>query len=272
MRIFSLYRDFFRFLDKISTHTDKWEAYRRYYFRLHREFLESFFSHFPLVDSLSLKERVGAIKKEHYGRLKSLISICPPEKTIEESNKECRRFFPPLKEPDIYLFIGFFSPDGFVMDFQGKPVICFGLERFKDFSLFKILYAHEYAHFLLNLGRGEVPDGKRLKWLLISEGLATYFSSLVFPGCKLSDYFLFSRDRLNWCQENESLLRDVYCLARFSQEESLDFYFKGNPELNLPPRAAKYLGFLAVKRYLTQEEKNIGSLFSDKKTALRLKL
>jgi len=267
MRIFSLYRDFFRFLEKVSTHTDKWEAYCRYYYRPHREFLESFFSHFPLVDFLSLKQRVEAIKKEHYGRLKSLISVCSPEKIIEESCKECTRFFPPLKEPHVYLFIGFFSPDGFVMDFQGKPVICFGLERFKDFSLFRILFAHEYAHFLLNLGRRKVPDEKKLKWLLISEGLATYFSSLVFPGHKLSDYFLFSRDRLNWCQENENLLRDIYCSTRFSQEELIDFYFKGNPELDLQPRAAKYLGFQAVKRYLTQEKKNIGSLFYDKKTA-----
>ena len=272
MRIFSLYRDFFKFLDKISTHTDKWQVYCRYYFRLHREFLESFFSHFPLVDSLSLKQRVEAIKKEHYGRLRSLISLCPPEKIAEESCKECIRFFSPKKEPDVYLFIGFFSPDGFVMDFQGKPAICFGMERFKDFSLFKILFAHEYAHYLLNLGRGEVPDSKKLKWLLISEGLATYFSSLVFPGHKLSDHFLFSRDKLNWCQENEGLLRDIYCSAKFSSEELIDFYYKGNPELNLPPRAAKYLSFQAVKRFLAEEEKGINSLFSYKKKALSLKL
>jgi hypothetical protein len=272
MRIFSFYRDFFKFLDKISTHTDKWEAYYKYYFRLHKEFLESFFSHFPLVDSLSLKQRVEAIKKGDYGRLISLISICPPERIIEESFKECVKFFSSTKEPDVYLFIGFFSPDGFVMDFQGKPAIGFGLERFKDFSLFRILFAHEYAHYLLNLGRGEVPRRKKLKWLLISEGLATYFSSVIFPGHTLSDHFLFSRDKLNWCQENESLLRDIYGSAGFSSEELIDFYFKGNPGLNLPPRAAKYLGFLAVKRFLVKDEKGVSWLFSNKTKALSLKL
>jgi hypothetical protein len=272
MRIFSLYRDFFRFLDKISPRSEKWGDYERYYYRPHEKFLKSYFSHFPLIDSSNLKQRVEAIKREHYSRLKSLISVCPPEKIIEESCKECIEFFFPTREPDVYLFIGFFSPDGFVMDFQGEPTICFGLERFKDFSLFRLLFAHEYAHYLLNLGRGEVPDGKKLKWLLISEGLATYFSSVVFPGHKLSDHFLFSRDKLNWCQENESLLRDIYCSTEFSSEELIDFYYKGNPGLNLPPRAAKYLGFQAVKRYLKQKEKNIGSLFTSKKTALRLKL
>ncbi len=272
MRIFSLYRDFFVFLNKVTSRSERWGAYRRYYYHPHRKFLESLFSHFPLINSSSLKQRVEAIKKAHYGRLKNLISFCPPEKIIEESYRDCLRIISPVKEPDFYLFIGFFSPEGFVMDYLGEPVICFGLERFKDFSLFRILVAHEYAHFLLNLGRGAVADGESARWLLISEGLATYFSSLVFPGRKLSDHFLFSRDKLNWCQENERLLRDIYCSTRFSSEELVDFYFKGNPELNLPPRAAKYLGFTAVKRYLALQEKDIGLLFSDKEIALSLKL
>ena len=273
MRVFSLYRDFFKFLDKIASRSNKWRIYLNYYYKLHKEFLKGYFSHFPLINSLNLEQRVDAVKKSDYALLKNLISVCSPEEIIKEAHENCRRIVSPKEEPDVYLLVGFFSPDGFVMDFQGKPVICFGLERFKDFRLFRILFAHEYAHFLMNLNKEEIPEEKKLKWLLISEGIGTYFSFLVFPDHKLSDHFLFPRDRLNWCQANESYLREIYCSGKFSSQELEDFYVKGNPELNLPPRAGKYLGYQAVKKYLALNKgKKISSLLFDKKSALSLEL
>jgi len=68
-------------------------------------------------------------------------------------------------------------------------------------------------------------------------------------------------------------LREISISGKFSSRELLDFYARGNPELNIPPRAGKYLGFQAVKRYLSQKgEENFGFLLSCKKTALSLKL
>lgn len=273
MKIFSLYLDFFRFLERIEPRSAKWPAYFVCYYQPHREFLENTFSHYPLMNFSSFKERVEAVKVPDYAHLKSLVSACPPEGIIDEAYAKCQAILPGRVEPEAYLFVGFFSPEGFVIDFQGRPVICFGLERFKDFSLLAILFAHEYAHFLLNLSRGDIPEAKKLKWLLVSEGWGTYFSSLVFPERGLSDHFLFRRDRLNWCQENEGLLREVYCSGKFSPQELVDFYTRGNPGLSLPPRAAKYLGYQAVKKYFArQRKKNIGSLLSDKNRALSLKL
>lgn len=273
MKIFSLYQNFFSFLEKITPDSSKWKIYLTYYFKPHQEFLENNFSRFPLINISNLKQRVERIKASDYSQLKNLISVCPPEKIINEAYKKCRSIVPSKKEPEVYLFIGFFSPDGFVIRVRGKPVICFGLERFKDFRLLRILFAHEYAHFLLNLGRGEIPEDKKLKWLLISEGIATYFSSTAFPEYKKSDHFLFRRDILNWCQANEHYLRDIYCSERFSSKELIDFYGKGNQELDIPPRAGKYVGFQAVKKYLAQsKEKNIHLLLSDKNLALSLEL
>jgi len=273
MRIFSLYRDFFVFLEKITSDSSKWKIYLNNYFKPHQEFLENYFSHFPLINVSNLKQRVERIKASDYSLLKDLISVCPPEKIIKEAYEKCRIIFSSNKALEVYLFIGFFSPDGFVMNFRRKPVICFGLERYRDFRLLRILFAHEYAHFLLNLDRGEIPEDKKLKWLLISEGIATYFSSLAFPEYKMPDHFLLRRDTLNWCQANEDYLRDIYCSERFSSEELIDFFRKGNQELDIPPRAGKYLGFRAVRKYLDQdEEKNIDLLFSDKNLALSLEL
>jgi hypothetical protein len=273
VKVHSLYKDFFEFLKRITSQSDKWALYNAHYYQLHQDFLDRYFSHFPLIDFLNLKERVEAIRPSDYSQQKSLISVCPPGPIIKEAYEKCISIVHPKEKPVVYLIIGFFSPDGFVMDFKGKPVICFGLERFKDFNWLKILFAHEYAHFLLNLSRGEVPEDEKFKWLLLSEGMCTYFSQLAFPEYKLPDHFLFRRDRLNWCLKNEPCLREIYCSGKYSSQQLIDFYKNGNAELDLPPRAGKYLSFLAVKKYLDQhKKKDIGSLLHDRNTIMSLKL
>jgi uncharacterized protein YjaZ len=192
---------------------------------------------------------------------------------IHEAYEKCLKIISPKIKLKVYLFIGFFSPDAFVMNFNEKPVICFGLERFRDFSLFKILFAHEYAHFLLNVDQNELPKRDKMKWRLISEGIATHFSCLVFPKRALSDHFLSRRDTLNWCLTNEKKLKAIYCSDKFSDKELETIYFKGNQELNIPPRAGKYLGFQSVKKYLSgKESRAIKALLVDKDLALSLKL
>ncbi len=271
MRIFSFYRDFFVFLERDFPPSKLWKAYSMIYVHPHQDFFETYFSHFPALDSLALKKRVERIRLSDYSWLRSLITQCPPEKIIEEAYERCYHLAPPPEEPDVYLIVGFFSPEGFVMNLRGRYVICFGLERFRDFRLLRILFAHEYGHFLLNLGRGEVPEEKELKWLLVSEGICTYFSYLVFPEQKISDHFLFPRDRLNWCQENEGYLRKLYNSGEYSNQELRNFYQWGDPGLDIPPRAGKYLGFRAVEKYVDQNKrKEITDLLIDKDIALSL--
>ena len=273
MNIHSLYLDFFKFLEERPFHAENWAAYSTLYYQPNSSFLDTYFSHFPLINFSNLKDRVEALKSADYAQLKNLVSVCPPEKIIKDAYRVCRELLSPQEEPDVYLMVGFFSPEGFVMNFQGKPVICFGLERFRDFRLLKILFAHEYAHYLLNWSRGEVPEDKEFKWLVISEGIGTCFSQCVFPDHKLSDHLLFRRDKLNWCQDNESLLREIYCSGKYSARELMDFDAKGNPDLNLPPRAAKYLGYLAVRNYLGQKRSpDFSDLLSDKNLIFSLNL
>ena len=274
MNIHSLYLDFFKFLEELSLQAENWAAYKALYYQPHRDFLDTYFSHFPLLNFSNLKDRVEAVKSADYAQLKNLVSVCPPEKIIKDAYMVCSGIVSPREEPDVYPMVGFFSPDGFVMNFKGRPVICFGLERFRDFKLLKILFAHEYAHYLLNWGRGEVPEDKEFIWLLVSEGIGTCFSQHAFSDHKLSDHLLFRRDKLNWCQENESLLREICCSKKYSENDLMDFYAKGSPDLNLPPRAAKYLGYLAVKKHLEQQKENtsFGSLFTDKNLVLSIDL
>jgi hypothetical protein len=273
MKIFSLYVDFYTFLDKIAASSKRWEVYLSSYYQLHQEFLESYFAKFPLLDSLSLKQRVEAVKPSDYSWLRHLVSTCPPEELIAEAHDKCTDYLPAKEEPDVYLFVGFFSPDGFVMNIRKKPVICFGLERFKDFRLLRVLFAHEYVHYLLYPKSEEISEDEAMNWFLISEGLATHFSSLVFPDFTQSDHLLLRRDVLNWCQVNERLLRETYLSEKYTSSELFDLYKKGDSDLGIPPRAGKFLGYTAVQRSLeSNDNKFLRLLLSDKNAILSLDL
>ena len=260
MKVFSLYQGFFDFLQEIGPETTRppeiWPFFSARYYQPNKEFLDAYFSQMPLIDLRALKDRVNAIKPADYSLLKTLCAFSPPEKMIDEAYERCRRVVSPPQELEVYLLIGFFSPEGFVMEFKGKPVIGFGLERFRDFRLFQVIFAHEYAHFLLRLMKVKVPESNEIQYVLISEGLATIFSSLVLPGLPSHDYFFFSKERSDWCQANEARLKEIYCSGRFSPQELMNFYLRGNPEMGLPPRVAKYIGYQAVKRYLAR---NLGA-------------
>jgi hypothetical protein len=250
-----------------------WKAYQFMYYQPHLEFLRTYFTLFPLLDTSSLRERVEAIKMSDYSILRHLISVCPPERLVNEAYEKCSKILPPEEEPDVYLFIGFFSPDGFVMDYKKKPVICFGLERFKDFRLLKILFVHEYAHFLLNQGGEKIPEHKRFQWLIISEGVAVNLSLQTFPNRKLSDHLLFTNDKLNWCQKNESNMREKYFSRKLTSHELIDLYIQGDPNLDIPPRVGRYLGFQAVQKYVDHKAiSGIKDLLSDRKKTLGLEL
>ncbi len=273
MKLYSLYRDFFKFLEKIPPSSKRWDMYLSHYYQIHQQFLENYFDHFPLIDSINLEQRVELIKASDYSRLKHLVSVCPPEEIIKEAYERCIKVVPAKEEPEVYLFVGFFSPDGFVINFRAKPVICFGLERFKDFRLLRVLFAHEYAHFLLNFHDVDIAGKLGLNWRFISEGIATYFSSLVYPQYDVFEHFLLSRERFNWCRANESYLRNIFFSGKFSKQRLTEIYLKGNPELDIPPRAGKYLGYQAVKKYLAHDgEGDISSLLSDKKIILSLEI
>jgi hypothetical protein len=272
LKIYSLYRDFFAFLDNPTFHRPKWRAYYSTYYKPHRDFFEAYFSIFPLLDLESLRDRVESVKKGDYSGLRNLLALSPPEAIIERALRRCRQVTARDEEPDVYLFVGFFSPDAFIMNLKEKAVICFGLERYKDFNLMAILFAHEYAHFLMCQSPVKIAPELEWKWRLMAEGLATVFSSRAIPERPLADHFLVRRDALNWYAEKEDLLRKIYNPEESTSKEILEIFAQGKPELSIPPRAGKYLAFQAVKKYLGHEQERIEVLLADKKALLSLEI
>lgn len=251
-----LYKKFFRFLDMLKKGEDAWPAYWRYYYFPHRKFFDSYFSLFPLLDRQALRIRVESIRPDHYIRLRSLLKNNSAEKIIKIIHQRCFKWAQPKKTNliKVYLIVGFFSPEAFILSLGEEKVIVFGLERFRDLSSLDLFYAHEYAHFLLQESSLEIPEKKKSAWYLIAEGIACWFSSLMLPERPLTDHLFLRRDRLNWCLQNESLLKSIFKSNSGDFEKIMKLEQYGDQSLNLPARTLHFLGYRAIEAYLKHHE------------------
>jgi len=255
MAVFPLYRDFFRFLEGIETDGDPWEAYWDVYIRPHMEFFKAYWTaYLPHIDVKTLQDRVRRVRRGHYAVLEHLIATSDLDRKAAGAIERCSRLLDLDPLPDAYLMVGFFSADGFTVALQGQPAIGIGLERYRDVGLLDIILAHEYCHCARYraLEEDRLDTSRRLDWKLFSEGLSVFFSRRVFPHRPLWDHLLMSRQRLNWCQENEtkmlSLIRD-----RLSSSQFISVFF--GPDgftAGVPPRAGMFLGYRLVEKLIEE--------------------
>ena len=258
MPIHAIYKDFFRFLEAIdSLDEDLWELYNRRYFQPHRVFFKAYWSaFFPQLDLGTLQDRVRQVRRGHYDTLRQLAGQGELEKIVLDALSRCGENLPGLPEPEIYLLVGFFSADGFILDLDDRPVIGLGLERYRDFRLLDIILAHEYCHYArrLTLGLCERTDPETLGQKLLAEGLSVVFSRRVYPKRKLEDHLLMSRHRMSWCRRNEARLESLIGGEMDSSRLVSVMFGRGDPEAGIPPRAGMYLGYRLVERILESRE------------------
>jgi hypothetical protein len=254
MMLHSLYKDFFRFIEAVKKGEDIFSAYQEHYLRPHEKFLTSYWRLFRHFDGKLIEQRVRAIKSEDYSFLESILSVEPPEEMCRKALERCFEAAETLgikkeeiPEPDIYLFIGFFSADGFTMMLEGRPVLGFGLERYCGLKDLPIIFSHEFAHFLEKIRPGIFRTEKAcregtLGELLFSEGAAFHFSLAAYPKRKLPEHLFLRRDVLNWCMENEKRLLDIIRpeLERDIEEDSIYVIERKN---ELPPRSLNYIAY-----------------------------
>ena len=253
MPIFPLYRDFFRFLEAIETGRDPWEIYRDVYLRPHTKFFRAYWAAFlPHIDVGTLQNRVRQTRRGHYAVLEHLLAGNDLELRVAGTIERCHDRLPLMSPPDVYLMVGFFSADGFLVALEGRPAIGIGLERYRDFRLLDIILAHEYCHCARHatLGRSRPEADRRLDQKLLSEGLSVHFSRQVFPRRPLYDHLLMSRQRLNWCQENEKRLLDLIRKGLGGPRLIPVLFGTGSFTDGIPPRAGMYLGYRLVERMM----------------------
>lgn len=245
MAIYRLDKDFFFFLDKISMGAEPWHSYRSIYLDPHREFLETYWQCFENYNESMIRERVKLIRIEHYGQTRSLFEKPDTTEIIKGTLDRCMQILPLEEKPDIYLFVGFFSHDGFVILFKDRPVIGIGCERFKYLDGLSALIAHEYGHIPIRSG-SERPfffkSSKPAK-RLIAEGIAIHFSLEVLPQLPLYRHLFLSPGRLGWCRQHEEKLFNLW-----EKGFSEDLFFTGDPESLVPPRVGYFLAYRLVER------------------------
>jgi uncharacterized protein YjaZ len=243
VKIHCLYRDFLIFIRMKDMERDAWRAFREYYFDRHREFLSHVWLQYQGYTMRNIRERVENVKKEDYAQIESELKLFDIEENTREVVQHCKNI---LHDPDpcnVYLFIGFFSPDGFVISYLNRWAICIGLERFRSFKNYDVILSHEYCHYILNKRCGE--SGDLLPRRLIREGLAVYFSKIAFPGRTDSTYMLLSEGRLLQLRDNyEAILREIR-----SGEMGAEQLFGPRSE-NIPPRTGYYVGYRLVQDFV----------------------
>ena len=242
MAVKPLYLDFFEFLGRLGKE-DPWSAYERYYIQRHSEFFEAYWKTFNHFDSSQIVERVRRIKEGDYGQLRSLVQSQDPAPLVEEALSRCQCTLPLNPEPEVYLFVGFFSAEGTTLEVEGRPSIALGLERFKGFQDVSLLVSHEYCHCAQrSLLRNFLSHPERpLLSFIVSEGLSVLFTEMIYPEIPLHRHLFLTPERLQWCQENEEILLEL-AGADLASEKLVPILFgPGDANAGLPPRTGYFL-------------------------------
>jgi hypothetical protein len=235
--IITAYKDFFAFLDKRGD--NYWNDFQKYYIHKYRDFFQIYFRCFT-YSKTALRERVKKTFPEHYAQIKSLILAQPPEDIVERTIKKCIHIVNPPQPVTIYIFIGFFSAEGFTMNVNGKPTIGISLERMRDFSKIDIITAHEYGHYIRNL----YYKGTNQYNKTINEGVATYFSKMVIPTKSLPRHLFMTNGEFNrLLNKRDELLHNF-------KRGKLDKLFNNNQENR---RIKNFIGYIYITNRINRK-------------------
>lgn len=265
MAVYCLYPDFFAFLDTLSAEREdekrRWESFERMYLGRHRDVLSTLWFECQTYSGENIRERVRAIRGGDYGELRSALDQYDLPGSTDAILERCAGLAGSAPA-DVYLLIGFFSPDAFVADFMGTPSICVGLERFRTFRHYPVLLSHEYCHLLLARQRDVAGVGVADR--AVREGLAVYFSRLAFPGEREHSYLFMKERTFRELLARYPGTKEIVEELRRCREDGNDL-FHGQwgtssprgivspgawvPD-DLPPRAGYFFGYILVREYV----------------------
>ena len=202
-----------------------------------------------------LRERVRSVKPQHYSHLLSLLESCNLEEVCLSTLQKCSRILQWEDEPLVYLMVGFFSPDGFVISMGSRRVIGIGLERYKSFRNLPVILAHECCHYMQQ-EKSYQSDRPTLCEAMLREGICIAFSRMVVPDRPLNEHLGVSRGRLNWMRANERLIwRAIKPNLRLTERDAIQQYIYGIPQppADRPQKSGLYIGFRMAEELLNSQ-------------------
>ncbi|MFW6138718.1 MAG: DUF2268 domain-containing putative Zn-dependent protease [Spirochaetota bacterium] len=222
---------------------NKFTCFKTYYFEKHKDFLSEVFFKFQGFTLRNIIERVNMIRKQDYAELENALKIYDIEEHTTEIILLCKNLLGSHDICHVFLYIGFFSPDAFVIRYSNDYVICVGLERFRNFINYDVLLSHEFGHYIQNKRKG--PGNEGLICKLVREGISVYFSRLAFPGKKENEYLFLKRQNYNFLNLNYQ-----HFLDRLKNHHTrIEDLFRTESKV-FPPRAGYFLGYRIVQEYV----------------------
>jgi hypothetical protein len=243
-----LYQDFLRFLEALSASgEDPWLLYQRHYLDRHEAVLRAWWDQCLGLPEDSWADRVRRVRPPEYGLLSLLVQQTDLDGVSRDALGRCQAVLPLAPEPEVYLMVGFFSPDGFAFEVSGRWAIGIGLERLASARPIPILIAHEYAHcYRRRFGRPGTL-GERLA----EEGFAVELSSSAFPERPEHEHLLMRPGQVAVIRDYEpALWRAVQALLHSEDETIIARMVYGRASDGWPSRAGLYLGWRLVRAFL----------------------
>ncbi|MCK4666142.1 hypothetical protein KAU33_05310 [Candidatus Dependentiae bacterium] len=241
MKTNTLYKNFFDLLDTWTNLTDsqKLELFHSQYFIINENFFNYYYFNYLDINKKQLGDRVLGIQPEHYAQIKELCQNMPPEKIVRPVIDKCKKLLDIEHELNIFLIIGFFTPEGISVSIEeiGEKNIVIGLERFKEFNTLEIIIAHEYGHCLFDLKSTLTTYEKFHR-----EGLAFFFSSLIFPEKPLTKIVFMTDSDIYEIKNNIEDIKHKIFKDEFSQINLFKY-----SDIKLPNRFGNLASYLYIK-------------------------
>jgi hypothetical protein len=244
-----LYEDFLRFLDALAAgEGDAWDLYERHYLELHRAVLTAWWDQCLGLPEATWRRRVRRLRPEEYELLRAVVSADDLPALASDARARCQRILSLDTTPDVYLLVGFFSPDGFAFQIKGEWAIGLGLERLTGSRLVPILVAHEYAH----CARRRFTLPKTLGERLVEEGFAVALAARAFPARPEADHLLMRPGQVVALRQYSEELWHALEPHLDSEDEAVAarLLYGQAEKREWPSRAGVYLGWQLVRRYL----------------------
>jgi AraC-like DNA-binding protein len=244
LKIHCLYRDFFLFIKMMNLEKDRWKAYKRLYYNKHSDLLSEVWLRYQGYTMKDIKKLVLLIEKADYEAVENSLKIYDIEENTKEIVLRCKDLLHHQDLCNIYLFIGFSSPEAFILKYKKKYVICIGLDNFRSFHTYPVLLSHWFCNYILSIRNGGASENAQER--LIKDGISVYFSKLAYPGYEECDYLFLTEDAYRYLKKHSEEIIE----KTVNKGQDNDLFYEDTAHIAY--HAGPYIGYTIVMDYINR--------------------